>query len=230
VASAARSPRSVAQASLPTRHGLFHIVPYVDGQGREHAALVGDLGDGLDVPVRIHSECLTGDVFQSLRCDCRQQLEAALAYIQEHGGILLYLRQEGRGIGLANKIKAYELQEQGLDTNQANEALGFRADERTYEVAAAMLHMLGVRTVKLLSNNPHKIRGLLQHGILVTDRIPLVAKANPLNERYLRTKLQSGHFLHGALPQPSHGARAASRTSMRKRRATPPWFEDFSDT
>ena len=191
---------SVARASLPTRHGLFQVYPHVDAKGREHLALViGDVRDKQDVPVRIHSECLTGDVFQSLRCDCRQQLEASLAYLKERGlGAVLYMRQEGRGIGLANKIRAYELQEKGLDTNEANRALGFEADERTYDVAADMLHMLGVRTIQLLSNNPQKIRGLLQHGILVTNRIPVVAKAHPINERYLRTKLESGHLLGDA--------------------------------
>jgi GTP cyclohydrolase II len=200
LAGPAGSSRTLAHASLPTRHGLFRIIPYVDGDGREHAALVhGDVRGRPDVPVRVHSECLTGDVFQSLRCDCRQQLEASLAYIQKRGfGIVLYLRQEGRGIGLANKIRAYRLQEEGLDTNQANEALGFKADERTYEAAATMLRALGVGTVHLLSNNPQKVRGLLLQGILVTNRIPVVAAAQPLNDRYLRTKLASGHLLQAA--------------------------------
>lgn len=191
---------AVAEASLPTRHGPFRIFPYVDDHGREHAALVvGDVHGKHDIPVRIHSECLTGDVFGSLRCDCRPQLEASVKHVQGLGlGVILYLRQEGRGIGLANKIRAYALQEQGLDTNQANEALGFQADERTYDVAAQMLRHLRIKSVKLLSNNPNKIRGLEEHGIAVSARVPIVTPAQPLNDRYLRTKLLSGHLLADA--------------------------------
>lgn len=186
------------RASLPTSHGPFQIMAYRDRAGREHAALVcGDVEGASEVPLRMHSECLTGDVFGSLRCDCREQLEASLLYIQELGtGVILYMRQEGRGIGLENKIRAYALQEQGLDTNQANEALGFRADERTYDVAADMLAMLGIRSVRLMSNNPTKLQGLASHGVHIADRIPVVVSPNPLNERYLQTKQASGHLLN----------------------------------
>lgn len=188
------SPR----ATLPTSHGPFEILAYRDPSGREHAALVcGDVSGAFDVPLRIHSECLTGDVFGSLRCDCREQLEKSLHFIQELGtGIILYMRQEGRGIGLENKIRAYALQEQGLDTNQANEALGFRVDERTYDVAADMLAMLGVQSVRLMSNNPTKLQGLTSTGVRVADRIPVVVPPNPNNERYLQTKRASGHLLN----------------------------------
>jgi GTP cyclohydrolase II len=191
------SSRSPPRARLPTRHGAFELVAHTDAAGKEHAALVvGDVAGREDVPVRVHSECLTGDVFGSLRCDCRQQLEASIRHVQQEGlGVILYLRQEGRGIGLANKVRAYALQEQGLDTNEANLALGFRADERTYEAAAEMLRRLGVRSVRLLTNNPDKVRALQAGGIRVTGRVPVVMPANPANERYLRTKRESGHLL-----------------------------------
>ena len=195
--------RLVASAELPTRFGEFQVVAFDSpSDGKEHAALIrGDVFNAEDVPVRLHSECLTGDAFGSLRCDCRDQLELALTELGRHdAGLLLYLRQEGRGIGFANKIRAYELQERGLDTIQANEALGFRGDERDYAVAAHMLSSLRVRSIRLMSNNPSKIDDLSAHGVRITGRIPLVAPSNPFNRRYLETKrLKAGHLL-GELP------------------------------
>jgi GTP cyclohydrolase II len=191
--------RIVAVADLPTRFGEFQVVAFKSpSDPKEHAALVhGDIVGKEDVPVRLHSECLTGDAFGSLRCDCRDQLEMALNQISKgDAGLVLYLRQEGRGIGFANKIKAYQLQEIGFDTIQANEVLGFRADERDYEVAAHMLHSLDVRSIRLMSNNPEKIADLRTHGIQVQGRIPLVVPPNPHNRRYLETKrLKAGHLL-----------------------------------
>lgn len=197
--------RVVATAVLPTRFGDFQVVAFTNptDDGKEHAAFVhGEAAiDGEDVPVRIHSECLTGDAIGSLRCDCRDQLEASLRQLatMPHG-ILLYLRQEGRGIGLTNKIRAYELQDHGLDTVDANHVLGFRDDERDYRVAAHMLRSLGIRSVRLLTNNPRKIAGLEEHGIPVTDRIPLVIPPNRYDRRYLATKAhRSGHLIDAAL-------------------------------
>lgn len=192
--------RIAATADLPTRFGAFHVVAFSDQpDGKEHAAVVHgeDVIDGEEVPLRLHSECLTGDAIGSLRCDCRDQLEASLRKLAAMPyGVLLYLRQEGRGIGLANKIRAYELQDHGLDTVQANHALGFRDDERDYSVAAHMLDSLGVKSVKLMTNNPRKIEGLQALGIQVTGRLPLVIPANPYNRRYLRTKARkSGHLI-----------------------------------
>jgi GTP cyclohydrolase II len=166
--------------------------------GKEHAAFVrGMPWNHEDVPVRLHSECLTGDAIGSLRCDCRDQLESALKMIGDmNEGILLYLRQEGRGIGLTNKIRAYELQDTGLDTVQANEALGFRDDERDYSIAAHMLDSMQIKSVRLITNNPRKIEGLKTFGINVTDRIPLVIPPNPYNAFYLETKAaKSGHLM-----------------------------------
>jgi GTP cyclohydrolase II len=191
--------RVVAVAELPTRFGPFRLVGFWNNRdGKEHVALVlGDVVGGEEVPVRLHSECLTGDVMGSLRCDCRDQLTGGLETIQRQGrGVLLYLRQEGRGIGLLNKIRAYALQEQGLDTVEANLALGFRDDERDYAVAAHMLHSLGLRSLKLITNNPEKIRQLTQHRLLVAGRIPHVIPPNPFNRFYLETKAKrSGHFI-----------------------------------
>ncbi len=191
--------RIVAVAQLPTRFGEFQVVAFHSPTDRkEHAALVhGDICGKTQVPVRLHSECLTGDVFGSLRCDCREQLELALREIgRMETGVILYLRQEGRGIGFANKIRAYQLQESGLDTIQANEALGFRADERDYAVAAHMLHSLNVRSIRLMSNNPAKIADLRAHGVRVDGRIPIEVPPNPYNRRYLETKrLKAGHLL-----------------------------------
>jgi GTP cyclohydrolase II len=191
--------RVVAVAELPTRFGPFRLVGFWNNRdGKEHVAMVlGEVVGGEEVPVRLHSECLTGDVMGSLRCDCRDQLTGGLEAIQRQGrGVLLYLRQEGRGIGLLNKIRAYALQEQGLDTVEANLALGFRDDERDYAVAAHMLHSLGLRSLRLITNNPEKIRQLTQHRLLVSGRIPHVIPPNPFNRAYLETKARrSGHLI-----------------------------------
>jgi GTP cyclohydrolase II len=191
--------RIVAIADLPTRLGDFQVVAFDSpSDGKAHAALVrGNVLGRERVPVRMHSECLTGDAFGSLRCDCREQLEIALKDIgRREFGIILYLRQEGRGIGFANKIKAYQLQEQGLDTIEANLALGFRPDERDYEVAAHMLFSLNVRSIELMSNNPDKIADLRAHGVVVEGRIPIEVPPNRYNRRYLETKrLRAGHLL-----------------------------------
>jgi GTP cyclohydrolase II len=191
-----------AIADLPTRFGDFHIIAFWNARdGKEHAALVrGDVTGAEHVPVRLHSECLTGDSLGSLRCDCRDQLEAALIAIgQMEQGIILYLRQEGRGIGFLNKIRAYGLQDYGYDTVEANLALGFQDDERDYAVAAHMLMSLKVKSIRLMTNNPRKIAGLAQHGIVVSDRMPHIMPPNAHNEAYLRTKAaKSGHMLDGA--------------------------------
>ncbi|WP_263770323.1 GTP cyclohydrolase II [Propionivibrio soli] len=191
--------RVEAVADLPTRFGHFRIVAFWNNRdAKEHIAIVhGDVLGKENVVTRLHSECLTGDALGSLRCDCRDQLGAALTRIaQEPCGVLLYLRQEGRGIGLLNKIRAYSLQDRGLDTVDANLALGFRDDERDYAVAAHMLASLTVRSVRLLTNNPHKVAELERHGIRVVDRISHVIPANEHNRFYLETKAnRSGHFI-----------------------------------
>jgi 3,4-dihydroxy 2-butanone 4-phosphate synthase/GTP cyclohydrolase II len=157
----------------------------------------GDISDGMSVMVRVHSKCLTGDVFHSMRCDCGAQLDAAMTRIAEEGrGILLYLNQEGRGIGLANKIRAYELQDQGLDTVEANERLGFKADQRDYGIGAQILGDLGVRTMRLLTNNPRKFVGLEGYGLSVTESLPLEIPVSETTRRYLKTKKEKlGHKL-----------------------------------
>jgi GTP cyclohydrolase II len=191
--------RIVAMAELPTRFGDFHIVAFENNRdGKEHVAITrGDVIGASDVPVRIHSECLTGDALGSLRCDCRDQLQTALKKIgQMDRGILLYLRQEGRGIGLINKIRAYSLQDEGLDTVEANLALGFRDDERDYAVAAHMLMSLKVESVQIMTNNPKKINQLVQYGIKVNGRIPHIIEPNEYNRFYLETKAaKSGHLI-----------------------------------
>lgn len=200
--------RTVAAAKLPTRFGDFVIVAFWNNRdAKEHVALVhGDVIDAAEVPCRLHSECLTGDIAGSLRCDCRDQLEEALRKLAGGDrGVLLYLRQEGRGIGLINKIRAYSLQDQGLDTVEANRALGFRDDERDYAVAAHMLHSLRVQSIRLLTNNPQKIEQLTGHGVTVSERIPHVLPPNAHNRFYLETKAKrSGHFidLAGHVHQP----------------------------
>ncbi|MGQ0603731.1 MAG: GTP cyclohydrolase II [Anaerolineales bacterium] len=186
-------------ADLPTRSGNFHIVAFWNNRdGKEHAALVkGDVTNAEDVAVRLHSECLTGDALGSLRCDCRDQLEAALNKIgQMEMGIVLYLRQEGRGIGFLNKIRAYGLQDYGYDTVEANIALGFRDDERDYAVAAHMLESLKVKSIRLMTNNPRKLNDLTKYGVKVNSRIPHILPSNPYNEFYLKTKAEkSGHLI-----------------------------------
>jgi 3,4-dihydroxy 2-butanone 4-phosphate synthase / GTP cyclohydrolase II len=192
--------RRVAVASLPTSQGPFKIYGYESVvSGETHVALVrGDLGDGTGVMVRVHSKCLTGDVFHSTRCDCGPQLDVAMQRIAQQGrGVLLYLNQEGRGIGLANKLRAYELQDQGLDTVEANERLGFKADQRDYGIGAQILRDLGVRTMRLLTNNPRKFIGLDGYGLSVLESVPLeVVPATEFTRRYLKTKKDKlGHIL-----------------------------------
>ncbi|HWA78602.1 MAG TPA: GTP cyclohydrolase II [Polyangiaceae bacterium] len=205
--------RLVATAQLPSEFGHFRAHVFEnDHDSVEHVALVrGELEGAEDVPTRLHSECLTGDAFGSLRCDCRGQLEAALRLLgQAQRGILLYMRQEGRGIGLTNKIRAYELQEQGFDTVDANLMLGFAADERDYSVAAAMLRALRVGSIALMTNNPDKIQKLSAEGIEVSRRLAHEMKPNPHNRFYLATKARrSGHLLvtgRGGDPSTSAGA------------------------
>jgi len=191
--------RVEAVADLPSRFGRFRVVAFWNNRDKkEHVAVVhGDVMGANEVPTRLHSECLTGDVIGSMRCDCRDQLEVALRVLGSgERGLLLYLRQEGRGIGLINKVRAYALQDRGLDTVEANLALGFRDDERDYAVAAHMLTSLNVESVRLMTNNPNKIGQLEQHGIRVSGRIPHVVPPNEHNLFYLRTKAsRSGHFI-----------------------------------
>jgi GTP cyclohydrolase II len=187
----------VAKADVPTTFGRFSVHGFLErATGKEHLAVVsGRIDDRTRVDVRIHSECLTGEVLGSLRCDCRQQLQSALRRIGEHGGVVLYLRQEGTGIGLLNKIKAYALQEQGHDTVEANQLLGFEDDLRTYGSAVEMLRFFGISKVRLLTDNPKKIRALRDAGIDVVRGTHQQA-SNPHNLRYLRTKAEkSGHLL-----------------------------------
>jgi GTP cyclohydrolase II len=191
--------RVEAVADLPSRFGTFRIVAFWNNRdSKDHIALVhGDIMGREDVPTRLHSECLTGDAMGSLRCDCRDQLEVALHTISSlERGLVLYMRQEGRGIGLVNKVRAYALQDRGLDTVDANLALGFRDDERDYAVAAHMLASLNVRSVRLMTNNPKKIQELERLGAKVSGRIPHVIPANELNRFYLQTKAKrSGHLI-----------------------------------
>lgn len=186
------------EIKLPTKFGDFKAIGFTSTvDGKEHVALVkGDIRENEPILLRVHSECLTGDVFGSNRCDCGSQLDHALTQIEDEGqGILLYMRQEGRGIGLMNKLKAYKLQENGFDTVEANHKLGFKADLRDYHVSAQILKSLGVRKVRLLTNNPRKIAGLARHGLEVVDRIPLQMKAKKENEFYLTTKQEKlGHL------------------------------------
>lgn len=186
-------------ADLPTKYGIFRIHVFTsDRDEREQVAIVhGEVFGAHDVTTRLHSECLTGDVMGSLRCDCREQLELGLRQIaSQQSGVLLYLRQEGRGIGLANKIRAYKLQEEGLDTVDANLVLGFRNDERDYGVAVAMLRTLGVRSVRLMTNNPDKIAQLEQYGLTVSERLVHSIPPGKHNRAYLETKAKrSGHLI-----------------------------------
>lgn len=189
----------VAEARLPTEFGEFKVIAYTnDVDGRDYVALIkGDVAEKEDVLVRMHSECLTGDVFHSLRCDCGQQLHASLRFIQEERqGVLVYMKQEGRGIGLLNKIRAYQLQENGADTVEANELLGFPADLRDYGIGVQVLLDIGIKSMRLMTNNPKKIIGLQGYGLSVTEQVPITVIPNRHNESYLRAKREKmGHMI-----------------------------------
>ena len=200
--------RLVDVAELPTRFGDFRLVGFWNNRDQcDHVAIIkGELTGAEEVLTRLHSECVTGDAFGSLRCDCRDQLEHALRRVsRQDRGIVLYMRQEGRGIGIMNKVRAYALQDRGMDTVEANLALGFEDDERDYAIAAAMLERLGCASIKLMTNNPKKVEQLAQHGVPVSSRVPHLLPPNAHNRFYLRTKaLRSGHLIDpGALLQAS---------------------------
>src|SRR3989441_5269951 len=203
--------RIIAIAELPTIYGDYQVIAFENNvDGREHAALAhGDIYEGEEVPVRLHSECLTGDALGSLRCDCGEQLDRALEAIgRAERGVVLYLRHEGRGIGLWNKVRAYALQDDGLDTVDANVALGLPVDARDYGAAARVLKTLGVQRVRLITNNPEKIQALEEHGLEVIERVPVEATPNPVNARYLKVKAERmGHLLdqmRDDIPMPLH--------------------------
>ncbi|RUO42910.1 GTP cyclohydrolase II [Aliidiomarina taiwanensis] len=185
-----------ARTKLPTQFAEFELVGFTDATGKEHVALVlGEVDDGAPVLARVHSECLTGDALFSQRCDCGPQLEAAMQKIANEGrGVIVYLRQEGRGIGLINKLRAYAEQDKGLDTVEANEILGFAADAREYDIAAAMFAALGVREVRLMTNNPKKLEALSELGVHVVERVEHTTEGTPHNKHYLATK--SAKFGH----------------------------------
>lgn len=188
----------VASANLPSEFGDFKIYAFYNNKDqKEHVAIVkGEIFEKENVPLRLHSECLTGDALGSLRCDCRNQLIHTLKKIESLKiGVVLYLRQEGRGIGLLNKIRAYELQDKGYDTVEANLMLGFKEDERDYRIASLMIKSLGIKSIKLLTNNPNKIEQLKKYGINVNGRIPVLIKPNKFNEKYLKTKLLKQHHM-----------------------------------
>ncbi len=189
----------VASSQLPTQWGEFELLGFLDkSTGKEHVILkMGNLSDTQTPLVRVHSECLTGDALFSVRCDCGSQLQAALKNIAEEGqGAVLYLRQEGRDIGLLNKIRAYHVQDQGADTVEANEQLGFEADQRTYEMCKPMLEHIGVSSLRLMTNNPRKVAALEEAGVKIAERVPLQTGQNPHNENYLATKKDKlGHMM-----------------------------------
>ena len=187
-----------AETVLPTRFGTFTMIGYAQRADNPmpHLAMVSEKTDfTLPVPVRIHSECMTGDVFSSLRCDCGEQLEESLRFTGTHGGVVIYLRQEGRGIGLINKMKAYNLQDQGMNTAEANVHLGYEVDERDYSLAVDILKNLNISTILLMTNNPEKIRSLTEAGIVVEKRLPLEIKPHRENYDYLQTKQEMGHLI-----------------------------------
>jgi GTP cyclohydrolase II len=193
------SIKYIASSKLPTPFGTFTMHGFEDeATGKEHVALsMGDIDSGEPVLARAHSECLTGDALFSMRCDCGYQLEEALSSIAKAGrGVMLYLRQEGRGIGLLNKIRAYDLQDKGADTVEANERLGFSADLRQYGMCQPMLAHLGVKTIRLMTNNPRKVKALSEEGVNVLERVPIEVGRNPHNDGYLNTKATKlGHYL-----------------------------------
>lgn len=184
-----------AESVLPTQFGKFKILVYEDQDKNNHIALVkGEIKDNL--LVRVHSECITSEIFNSIKCDCRGQLDKAMEIIGKEGGIIIYLRQEGRGIGIANKIKAYHLQDNGMDTVEANEQLGLKVDARDYSIGVQILADLGVKKIKLLTNNPKKIEGLEKFGIEIVERVPIIVKPTEESKKYLETKKEKlGHFL-----------------------------------
>ena len=189
--------RKLEKASLPTKHGEFDMLAYESPfKDFPHVVLFSKTKQGETPIVRVHSECMTGDVFGSARCDCGEQLDYSLDYVSKHGGMVIYLRQEGRGIGLVNKMKAYNLQDGGLNTVEANLKLGFHQDERKFNIAKVILEDLDIKKIKLLTNNPEKIKQLEQAGIEITERIPIEIKAHEKNKDYLKTKKDDmGHIL-----------------------------------
>ena len=189
--------RKTTEANLPTRYGTFKVIAYEDCNKGQHLALVkGNVKGRKNIFVRVHSECVTGDALGSLRCDCGPQLEKALEIIGKKGGVLLYMAQEGRGIGLMNKIAAYHLQDHGMDTVEANINLGFKADARDYTVGAQILADLGLSKIRLLTNNPRKIEGLEKYGLKIVERMPIIIKPNKINKKYLKAKKEKlGHDL-----------------------------------